>query len=342
MRSDAPRRVPGRKHLRAAVYGAVLALASVTSAFAGSTLWQGKVHPPQYKGDMFPPWQDGRNNDTVHKGFVFTVPEVDDLADFHGDVNDPKLVLYIGGNYYFAVAPLVRAFEKQHSDYTGRVFVVTIPPGLLVRAMKAGGTFTVGDMSFTVKPDAFLAGLKKVKSLIASGLLSGPPVAYATNDLTIMIPKGNPGHITGIKDFGNPGVTLVMPNPAFEGIARQIEATLKKAGGDALEQTVYHTGVKDGRTILTHIHHRQTPLFLMQGLADAGITWKSEAIFQEQIGHPIGNVDLPAKYNTTAIYGGAMVKGAAHPAAAKMWLAFIHSAPALKIFERYGFKPYQQ
>jgi molybdate transport system substrate-binding protein len=217
--------------------------------------------------------------------------------------------------------------------------VVTIPPGLLIRAMKAGGTFTSGDMTFTVKPDAYLAGLKKVKALIASGMLVGPPVAYATNDLTIMIPKGNPGHITGIKDFARPGVRLAMPNPAFEGIARQIEATLKKAGGAALEQKVYASGVKNGSTILTHIHHRQTPLFLMQGLADAGITWKSEAIFQEQVGHPISNIDLPAKYNTTAIYGGAMVKGAAHPQAAKAWLAFIHSPTALKIFEHYGFKP---
>jgi hypothetical protein len=28
----------------------------------------------------------------------------------------------------------------------------------------------------------------------------------------------------------------------------------------------------DGSTARTHIHHRQTPLFLMQGLADAGVT----------------------------------------------------------------------
>ena len=93
--------------------------------------------------------------------------------------------------------------------------------------------------------------------------------------------------------------------------------------------------------ILTHIHHRQTPLFLMQGLAQAGVTWQSEAMFQEQAGHPIGHVDIPADKNATAIYGGAMVKGAAHPEAAKAWLAFIASPPALKIFESYGFKPYK-
>ncbi|WP_408863370.1 substrate-binding domain-containing protein [Acidiphilium acidophilum] len=46
------------------------------------------------------------------------------------------------------------------------------------------------------------------------------------------------------------------------------------------------------------------------------------------------------KYNTTAIYGGAIVKNAAHPAAAKAWLAFVQSPTALRIFEHYGFKPY--
>lgn len=67
-----------------------------------------------------------------------------------------------------------------------------------------------------------------------------------------------------------------------------------------------------------------------------GTTWKSETIFQEQISHPITNVDIQTKGNTTTVYGGAVAKGAPHPAAAKAWLAFIHSPTALKIFERYA------
>ena len=63
-------------------------------------------------------------------------------------------------------------------------------------------------------------------------------------------------------------------------------------------------------------------------------------MFQEQAAHAIAHVDIPAKDNATAIYGGAMVKGAAHPEAAKAWLKFIASPTALKSFEGYGFKPY--
>ena len=249
-------------------------------------------------------------------------------------------MLYVGGNYFFAMAPLVAEFEKEHPDYKGRIYWETIPPGLLVKQIEAGGTITSGNMTWTAKPDAYLAGLKKVDALIGQGLLTGHAVPYVTNTLTIMVPKGNPGHVTDLADLGKPDIRLAMPNPEFEGIARQIETSLKKAGGQALADAVYKTKVADGSTILTHIHHRQTPLFLMQGRADAGVTWQSEAMFQEQAGHPITYVDIPASQNTTAIYAGAVVKGAPHKEAAKLWLSFIHSPEALSIFERYGFRPY--
>jgi ABC-type molybdate transport system substrate-binding protein len=265
---------------------------------------------------------------------------VDVLADFHGDLADPKLVLYVGGNYFFAMAPLVQAFEAAHPDYKGRIYWETIPPGLLVKQIKAGGTITVGNMTWTAKPDAYFAGLTKVQEYIKSGMLTGPAVPYVTNTLAIMVPKGNPGHISGLADLARPELRLAMPNPAFEGIARQIKLAMTKAGGEKLAQTVYETKVHDGSTILTHIHHRQTPLFMMQGVADAGVTWQSEAMFQEQAGHAIEHVAIPDRDNATAIYAGAQVAGAAHPEAAKAWLAFIRSPEALRIFERYGFKAY--
>ena len=317
-----------------------LALAAPAGAQTPDHGWQGHAEAPHYQGSVFPPWQNGANNDARNRGFDITVPEADSLADFHGDLTDPKLVLYVGGNYFFAMAPLVAAFEAMHGEYKGHVFWETLPPGFLLKQMEAGGTVTSGNMTWTVKPDAYFAGLVKVRQMIDEGVLVGPAVPYATNTLAIMVAKGNPAHVTGLADLGKPTIRLSMPNPAFEGIARQIKASLAKAGGQALADAVYRTKVADGSTILTHIHHRQTPLFLMQGVADAGVTWQSEVVFQQQAGHPIAQVSIPAAQNTTAVYAGAEVKGAAHPEAAHTWLAFIRSPAALAIFERYGFKPY--
>jgi molybdate transport system substrate-binding protein len=312
-------------------------LASVIFLMAAQSAMAQRLAP---EPNIFPPWQHGANNDALDRGVDFTVPQIDDLADFHGDLSDPKLVLYVGGNYFFAMAPLVQTFEASHPDFKGRIYWETIPPGLLVEQIKAGGRITSGNMTWTAKADAYFAGLRAVNALIAEGLLTGPAVPYVTNKLAIMVQKGNPKQIATLADLARPDLRLAMPNPAFEGVAQQIKASLGKAGGEALTKAVYETKVAEGSAMLTRIHHRQTPLFLMQDKVDAGVTWQSEAIFQEQVGNPISHIDIPDTQNTTAIYAGAEVAGAAHPQAARAWLDFIRSPEALAIFERYGFKPY--
>jgi len=290
-----------------------------------------------------PPWQKGANNDIdpARRGLDFTEPDADNLADFHGSPIDPKLSLFVGGNYFFAMAQLVEGFERLHPEFRGRIYWETIPPGLLVKQIQAGGTITVGNMTWTVKPDAYFAGYMKVKQYVADGMLDAPAVPYVTNTLTIMLPKDNPAKVAALADLGKPGVKLVMPNPAYEGIGLQIKASLAKTGGDDLVKAVYETKVADGSAILTHIHHRQSPLYLMQGRAQAAVTWQSEALFQEKAGNPITHVEIPEAENSTAIYAGAVVKSAPHPEAAKMWLDYIRSPEGLKVFESYGFKAFR-
>lgn len=315
----------------------LLVFALWISALAGVTV----AEPLDYKPQIYPPWSGGANNPVTEKGLEFTVPEVDNLPDLHGNPIDPGLVIFVGGNYFFAMAPLVNAFERQYPELKGRIFYETLPPGLLAKQIALGGTITVGNMTWTVHPDVYAAGLRKIESVIKEGYAIGPALSYVTNTLTIMIPKGNPAHITKLTDLGKPGIRLVMPNPEWEGVGRQIKASLDKAGGAKLVQAVYETKVKNGETILTQIHHRQSPLDLMLGKADAGVTWKSEAVFQNQIGNPIDFVLIPDSENATGTYGAAQIKDARHPKAAQEWIAFLHSPTALAIFERYGFKPVQ-
>jgi len=289
---------------------------------------------------LYPPWGNNDGQAADGKGLEFTVAPVDVMADFHGSVSDPALVLYASGNYFFAMADLVRAFGQAHPEYRGHIFYETLPPGLLLKQMQAGGTVTSGNFTFTVKPDVMMAEQRASQGWVGQGLLAAPIVSFATNDLTIMIPSGNPGQVTGLGDLARPELVVVMPNPAWEGVAQQIQAALVKAGGEALEHAVYEGKVAAGTTILTKIHHRQTPLWLMQGIGQAGVTWTSEAIFQERSGHPIAHVAIPAAQNTRAIYSAALVAGAPHAAAAKAWLDFIASDAAFAQLAPYGFQRY--
>jgi molybdate transport system substrate-binding protein len=207
-----------------------------------------------------------------------------------------------------------------------------------MKQLEGGGTVTSGNLTFTVKPDVMMAEQRASAAWVKEGRLVAPVVSFATNDLTIMVPAGNPAHIVGLADLARPDLAVVMPNPAFEGVARQIRASLVKAGGEALAQAVYETKVAAGTTVLTRIHHRQTPLFLMQGVGQVGVTWTSEAIFQERQGHPIAHVAIPLEQNTQAIYSAAIVSGAVHMEAARAWLTFIRSDAAFAALAPYGFK----
>ena len=287
---------------------------------------------------QYPPWQGGRNNGAPQQGLVFTVPPADVMADFHGSLDDPALVLYASGNYFFAMASLVEKFGEAHPEYRGRVFYETLPPGLLLKQMQAGGTVTSGNLTFTVRPDVMMAEKAASENWVKEGRLTAPVVSFATNDLTIMVPKGNPASIQTLSDLGRPDLPVAMPNPEFEGVARQIRASLVKAGGEDLAKSVYTAKVDSGTTVLTRIHHRQTPLFLMQGLVQGGVTWTSEALFQEQQGHKIDHVAIPATQNTRAVYSAAMVTSAPHPDAARAWLSFIRSDAAFAALVPYGFQ----
>ena len=94
-----------------------------------------------------PPWQHGDGSDVAERGLEFTVLPVDVLADFHGSLDNPQLVLFASGNYFFALGQAVEAFGRAHPRYRGHIFYETLPPGLLLKQMEAGGTVTSGNMT---------------------------------------------------------------------------------------------------------------------------------------------------------------------------------------------------
>ena len=120
-----------------------------------------------------------------------------------------------------------------------------------------------------------------------------------------------------------------MPNPAWEGSASQIEASYRKAGGEALDKTIMLTKVRDGSTFLTQMHHRQSPLRVLYGDSDAAPVWATEAYFQQQIlHHPVETIAIPASQNAVATDTVARMKDAPHLQAAKNFRAFMRSPAA--------------
>ena len=77
-----------------------------------------------------PPW-----NIPPGDALNFTVPGVDNLPDIYGDINDPQLVIFMGGNQFMVLDELLAAFRKKHPQYQ-RILVETLPPGYCLSKSK--------------------------------------------------------------------------------------------------------------------------------------------------------------------------------------------------------------
>ncbi len=274
-----------------------------------------------------PPW-----NTPPPAGTSFTVPGIDNVPDLYGDIVDPQLVVFMGGNQFMVLDDLLAAFRKEYPAHI-RIFVETLPPGILAKQM-ATGSITIGNMRIDHQPDVYLAGKKRAEEN-RDRLVSID--RYARNKLAIMVQKGNPKKISGLKDLGRADVRVSMPNPAWEGIGGRIEEAYVKAGGTDLKNTIMEKKVANESTFLTQIHHRQTPMRVLYNQSDAGPVWYTEVAYQQMLGHPVDLVTIPDAENVYAEYVGGVVKKAPHPRAAADFMTFLKGTAAQAIYRKYGF-----
>ena len=284
--------------------------------------------------EIEPPW-----NPPPENGKNFTVPGIDNVPDLQGDVTDPDLVVFLAGNQYMVVRDLVRAFKAARPAYQ-RVFVDTLPPGVLVAQIEQGALI-VGNLRIALKPDVYAAGRRRMQELQHDKQWFADTVDYARNRLAIMTALGNPDHIAGWSDLARADLPICMPNPQWEAVAaQQIIPALRDAGGERLVEDIYQAKVEAGTNFVTQIHHRQTPLRIMQGKCAAGAVWYTEAYFHaEVVKHPISMVTVPDSHNRYAVYTAGLMKDAPHRKAGEDFLRFLRSPEGQAIYARYGFLP---
>jgi molybdate transport system substrate-binding protein len=295
--------------------------------FAAATLMAlaSNVKAQEHRFD--PPW-----NNPPESKVMFTVPGIDNIPDLFGDINDPQLVIFFAGNQFMCIDDLLATFKKQYPQYQ-RIFAETLPPGILAKQI-IGGSLTIGNMRITLKPDVYTAGKSKIDQM--PGYFSRT-AAYAYNGLAIMVQKGNPKGVKGLKDLGRGDVRVSMPNPEWEGIGKRIEEAYVKAGTETLRKAIMETKVKDSSTYLTQIHHRQSPMRILYNQSDAAPVWYSEVYYQKMIEHPVELIEVPDSENISATYVAGQLKNAPHTQAANDFMDFLVSPAAKAIYKKYGF-----
>ncbi len=256
--------------------------------------------------------------------------------------DEADLVLFVAGNQFMAMPEIVASFQREHPEVE-KIFYETLPPGLELKQILAGGAI-FGDTIIRTKPDVYASVSEAAMHTLeeASFIGRGSYLLYLHNRVVLMVPEGNPAAIRSVSDLGRDEIRISQPNPATEDIAFHIIDMYRDAGGEALVRRVMEEKRAEGTTILTIVHHRETPLRLRKRTVDVGPVWATEYINARREGlafecvEPGEELDQRTRIN----YFIASLTVAPNPQNAASFLSFIRSDTAQAIYQKYGFLPH--
>lgn len=250
-----------------------------------------------------------------------------------------QLVLWLAGNQFFAMDEVIATFQRKSPGTS--VGLITLPPGLLLQAIKAGG-WTYDGKEYPGGPDIYASvNLGHLKELKKSDLMKSYMV-YMHNELQIMVAKGNPKKVLGIKDLVRADVRTSMPNPVNEGIMQFYARKVLERHGLWQQIAAGKECVSCDTTAtnwFTAVHHRETPERIKANISDAGIVWKTEALEALRAGADIDAVELPehdSLRNEVSYVIGAL-HNSGHRQASEVFLEFLRSAEGQDSYAKFGF-----
>ncbi len=248
------------------------------------------------------------------------------------------VTLWLAGNQFFAMNRVVGDFQARHPGLS--VGLVTLPPGLILKAIQAGG-WTYQGHSLAMRPDIY--GTVSTDQLRATGQVHDY-ITYMHNALELMVARGNPKHITGLADLLRPDVRVTLPNPLTEGI-------MSFYGKPVLKRLGMWSALSPGedcadcdpspRVHFAMVHHREIPARIALGQTDVGLVWRTETIAAIARGAAVEGVALPPEDNAALLvnYVAAMLDGSGHKEAAAAMIGFMASQAGQDAYAAFGFVP---
>jgi len=273
----------------------------------------------------------------------FEMPEIpltraDDIHNLE-HMDDADLVLFMAGNQFMVMEELLEEFTCRHPDIRS-IFYETLPPGLELRQILAGGA-RFGDRTLTGRPDVYTSVSEDAMFQLKEGNLVDEYSTYLHNKLVLMVAQGNPKGIRGVEDLGRDDIRVSQPGE-MEDITRHIADMYLKAGGEKLLNRIMEEKRAEGTTLMTVVHHRETPLRLKKDTADVGPVWATEVVNARAKARKVEALEVGAELDQhdRVNYFMARLKDAPNPEYAALFLDFLRSGVAQEIYKSYGFTPH--
>ena len=218
-----------------------------------------------------------------------------------------ELVVYAASSLSDTYASLGRSFEAAH-------------PGVTVKFSFDGSSALVDQLKQGAPADVFAsADRPNMTKATTANLISGTPSLYATNTLTIIVPKGNPAGITGL-DSSLDGKKLVL---CADGVPCGSATTkLAKLLGVTLKPVSEETKVTDVRAKVE------------SGQADAGIVYVTDA---KASGSKVDTIAIKNADRVKNEYLVGVVATSKNSSLASQFVALVTGSEGQKILSGAGF-----
>jgi molybdate transport system substrate-binding protein len=215
----------------------------------------------------------------------------------------------------FAAASLKKSFTDIGEQFK------TDNPGSDVEFSFAGSSDLVTQLTQGAPADVFAsADTKNMDKAVQADLLSGSPVNFASNTLTIVTAPGNPKKIASLKDLTQPGLSVVVCAPQVP--CGSATATVEKVTGVKLNPVSEESQVTDVLSKVT------------SGQADAGLVYVTDA---QGAGDNVTAVAFPESSEAVNTYPIAVLKQSKNQDLAKKFVDLVTGEAGQKVLNAAGF-----
>ncbi|WP_297418297.1 molybdate ABC transporter substrate-binding protein [Clostridium sp.] len=201
--------------------------------------------------------------------------------------------------------------------------------GADVQFTYANSTELISQMEISKKGDlCILASVEDYQSAKDKNLIKDEK-ELAKHIPAIAVPKGNPANIKSLKDFGNPGVKVILGDPQVTPLGKLANKLFEKQGIlDAAKNNI----------ISTFSTVNEVVTFLSQGKGDCSIVWEDNILNSSK---DLDLISIPENENMIKTIPVCTLQSSSENELAQEFMNFTESDEAKEILKKFNLKPMQ-
>lgn len=232
----------------------------------------------------------------------------------------------------FAAASLSKSFNAIATSYH------QLHPNITIKGVYDSSAALEQQLANGAPADIFAsADTANMQKASQAGLVGASQV-FARNRLVVILPSGNPGHISTLKDLARPGVRvdLAAVSVPVGKYARQALANMAKdpAYGSSYQAAVLKNVISEEENDAAIVQK------VLLSEADAGIVYASD--INSTTASQLTSITIPDHFNVIAQYPIAVVNSSAHSSEAQAFIQYVLSPAGQAILKQYNFIPVNQ